>query len=123
MDEPRKKYAQHKANAQRRGIEFDITFEEWWAIWEPRYAERGPYRGQLGMCRTRDEGAYRPGNVRLDTPRNNSREHHVVVSQRQFAQAWDDNPDAADWVRGGSCGGCYLRPDRALMQAQEAESE
>lgn len=69
---PRGRYHIHKTNAEYRGIPFLLTFEEWWSIWEPYWAEDN--YGKLCMCRTNDEGAYEIGNVRIDTWQNNYRE-------------------------------------------------
>jgi hypothetical protein len=70
----RGKYANHKGHATTRGIEFKLTFDEWWELWEPHYAERGT--GRMVMCRTNDEGPYEMGNVRIDTQSNNAMENH-----------------------------------------------
>lgn len=97
--DPYLRYKQHVASAKVRGIEFDLTFPEWWEIWQDRFDQRGPHTGEYVMCRTRDEGAYRPGNVRIDTGANNVKEYQVSSTRRQFAQAWDENPEASDWMR------------------------
>jgi len=78
MNETRAKYNVHKAGANARGIAFDLTFEEWTSIWGQRIKERGHHVGQLGMLRTRDEGGYTVGNVRLGTPRENLQEAAVA---------------------------------------------
>lgn len=106
MDEQRLKYEEHRRNAKKRGIEFEITFEEWKDIWSGKYHMRGPKSGQLGMLRTRDEGAYKAGNVRLGTPKENHQERAVcdLVSR---AQNWrreavvTKQPALADtaWIR------------------------
>ena len=90
--DPLKRYHQHAAHAGERGIEFELTFEEWWAIWEPRYAERGPRRGQFVMCRQRDTGPYAADNVRIDTVSGNAGEAKQV---RRFER--QGNTDAG-WL-------------------------
>lgn len=83
----KRKYAVHKAGAKRRGIDFDMTFEEWWQIWEPRFADRGPRRGNLVMCRRLDAGGYSVGNVRLDTPAGNAADRKAMNAvRRQWAK-------------------------------------
>ena len=57
-----------------RNIGFELTFDEWWAIWEPHYANRGVESGNAVMCRTGDSGPYAVGNVRIDTHSGNTRE-------------------------------------------------
>lgn len=66
---PYGKYVDHRNHARHRGIEFMISFEEWWEMWEPFWDKRGP--GGYVMCRTKDQGPYAVGNVRIDTHRNN----------------------------------------------------
>ena len=69
---PSGRYYVHKVNAGRRKIPFDLTFEEWWSLWEPHWSEDN--YGKLCMCRTKDEGHYSVDNVRIDTWQNNYRE-------------------------------------------------
>lgn len=82
-------YRQQAVNAGRRGVPFELTFDEWWGIWAARYEERGPRRDQLVMCRNRDLGRYEAGNVRLDTPTANAQE---AKRMRQFARQGDSDP-------------------------------
>tara|TARA_R110000851_G_scaffold61962_6_gene142520 strand:+ start:4809 stop:5204 length:396 start_codon:yes stop_codon:yes gene_type:complete len=74
---PRAKYCKQKNHAKTRGIPFNLTFEEWWEMWEPHFRNRGKNVTNLMMCRTGDTGAYEVGNVRLDTPLSNQRERHL----------------------------------------------
>ena len=74
MDITRQKYRQHKSSAKARGIEFSLSFEEWKSIWGQHIAQRGRGADQLGMLRTRDQGGYEVGNVRLGTPKENRQE-------------------------------------------------
>jgi len=69
---PKYKYNAHKRGAMLRGIDFKLTFEEWWSLWEPHWTEN--QQGIVCMCRNNDEGAYEIGNVRIDTWTNNIRE-------------------------------------------------
>lgn len=80
---PRMRYRQHKASAKARGIDFDMTFEEWWAIWEPYYERRGRTVGAMHMCRKADAGGYTVGNVRIDTMEANHAERVRVYLERQ----------------------------------------
>lgn len=63
------RYSQHKANATRRGIEFNLTFEEWSKIWvdSGHQHQRGPKKDQYVMARYGDVGAYAVGNVKIIT--------------------------------------------------------
>lgn len=69
---PEGKFLDQKVGARQRGIEFNLSFEEWWELWEPHWSERG--LGKMVMCRDNDEGPYELGNVRIDTQANNNQE-------------------------------------------------
>jgi hypothetical protein len=79
--DPKKAYLGHIANAKERGIDFKMTFAEWWQLWEPHYEKRGRHSGGLVMCRTRDEGCYEVGNVRIDTVRANAEERGAMYRE------------------------------------------
>lgn len=55
----------HKINAKRRGVEFELTPNQWKAIWfmSGHWRDRGPRMGQFVMCRVGDAGPYAWGNV------------------------------------------------------------
>jgi hypothetical protein len=73
---PRGKFRRHKANAKRRGVPFEMTFEQWWAIWQEsgRWDDRHP--DGFCMCRTEDCGAYAIGNVYIGTKEHNTRDRN-----------------------------------------------
>jgi hypothetical protein len=77
--DPVKAYRAHAVTAGQRGIEFTLSFTEWWGLWEPHYTERGKKVGQKVMCRTRDRGAYEVGNVRIDTVQGNVDERKHIL--------------------------------------------
>lgn len=64
--EQRSKYNLHRRSAEKRGVGFKLSFEEWWSYWEPHYHLRGTKKGCKCMCRTLDKGDYEVGNVRID---------------------------------------------------------
>ena len=74
-----KKYKEQKKAAKRRGIEFKLTFEEWYEWWQQtgHYHERGMYKGQYCMCRINDTGPYELGNIYCDLTSNNTRVAHA----------------------------------------------
>ena len=78
---PKGRFVNHKKNARKLGVEFVMSFEEWWTIWEPHWDGRG--LGKLVMCRTGDEGAYEVGNVRIDSQSNNAKEQQDVRKTRK----------------------------------------
>ena len=111
--EAKLKFQQHRASAKQRGIEFDLTFEEWWVIWEPHFGNRGRSTEQFQMCRTRDEGAYRAGNVRIDTARSNMAEREATMTRRKVMSALPGEESVASaqsWVhRRGHWGMDYFQ--------------
>jgi hypothetical protein len=72
----RQKYSVHKACAKRRGIAFELTFEEWLEIWEAsgHFEERGTRSHQYHMARHGDLGPYAVGNVKIVTASQNAAE-------------------------------------------------
>lgn len=110
FQDPLDAFHSHKAGAKGRGVPFLFTFEQWWELWAPYYHMRGSKRGQLVMCRRNDEGAYEPGNVRIDTAEANAYER-AEVRQRKNTDNGRRLPIAgkrvvanhaadADWMRG-----------------------
>ena len=61
----KKRYREHKWNAECRGIEFCLTFEEWIAIWleSGHLDERGCRSGCYVMARHDDKGPYKVGKI------------------------------------------------------------
>lgn len=76
MATPRGKFSIQKRKAKQRKIPWELSFEEWWSIWEQsgRWDERGPNDGYV-MCRDMDTGPYAVDNVRIDSASNNRREN------------------------------------------------
>lgn len=64
-------YSVQKGQAKSRGIPFELTFEEWWELWEPYWDNRGKGQDNYCMGRYKDEGAYAVGNVSIITCREN----------------------------------------------------
>lgn len=71
-----KKFTDQKSKAKHRGIDFNLTFEEWWSIWEQsgKWNERGIRKGQYVMSRIADQGGYTLDNVMIQTVGDNNRE-------------------------------------------------
>jgi hypothetical protein len=73
MDDPRRAYSQQKYRAKKRGIGFNLSFDQWWDIWK----ESGcyPARGRNGyvMHRKGDRGEYEVGNVEIISATENFR--------------------------------------------------
>ena len=73
---PRGKYSESKRRARQRGIGFDLTFDQWWDIWQSsgHWHERGARKTGYVMRRTGDEGPYAVGNVYIGTHPENAME-------------------------------------------------
>ena len=68
------KYYDHKHNASKRNVDFLLTFDEWWKIWQDsgHWEDRGPHKGQYCMSRYGDIGPYSPTNVFIQLTSNNT---------------------------------------------------
>ncbi len=121
--EARDKYNRHKNSAKQRGIEFDLSFDEWLEIWGDRLSQRGKAAHQFQMCRTRDEGAYRSGNVRIATAAENHSEAGDTRRRRNLIQDWtfdgEDRTDLRDWVHDRHAP--FQNPMHVLMDKQAQE--
>ncbi len=75
MKNAKRDYRQHKRNSALRGIGFDLTFEQWWAIWQQsgQYPNRGRRLGQYVMARKWDSGPYAVDNVEIQQCSENGR--------------------------------------------------
>ena len=65
-----------RKNAKKRGIEFNMAFDEWKTVWldSGKWVLRGRNLGQYVMSRFGDIGAYTLGNVFIGTNTDNTRE-------------------------------------------------
>ncbi len=81
---PRFRYNVQKQTAKRRGIEFLLSFNQWWEIWQGSWEQRGKHKDDLVMCRYGDVGAYEVGNVYLDTVSNNSKLNRELQLRSQY---------------------------------------
>jgi transposase len=77
-DKPTYAYGQQRKNAKFRGIDWEITFYDWWKVWEQsgHWEERGRGGGYC-MCRLNDTGPYAIDNVYIATGRENMRDYWV----------------------------------------------
>ena len=71
-------YMRQRANARGRGILWEISFEDWWSVWQQsgKWEERGREAHQYCMSRKNDDGPYSVENVRIVTMKENSQERH-----------------------------------------------
>lgn len=62
---PQARYAQQRQRALARGIPWELTFDQWMAIWRDsgKFELRGKKTGQYVMARRGDVGPYSESNV------------------------------------------------------------
>lgn len=72
LDEYRIAYFHQRARAKRRGIGFELTFEQWREWWGADIDRRGTRKGDLCMQRIRDTGPYALGNIEKGDAQKNS---------------------------------------------------
>jgi hypothetical protein len=83
-----------RTNANRRGIPFLFTFEEWWAWWQTdnRWANRGMGSGKFVMARKGDKGPYSPENVYCATHLENIKEVPPEIRSDASRRSWKNGP-------------------------------
>lgn len=66
---PTHAYVGQRHSTRKRGIRWNLTFKEWWAVWEMSgmWAKRGKGHGKYCMARIDFTGAYETGNVHIMT--------------------------------------------------------
>lgn len=121
FQDPVKAYRGHAARAGARGIDFKLTFKEWWFYWEPHYEQRGVRAGQKCMCRTGDVGAYEVGNVRIDTVAGNNAERSEVFRSRNLAAGRMPTAHGRRPLVTQAPGDWLLRRKYALLPYEEPE--
>ena len=85
----KRKWQLHRTNAKMRGIEFKLTFEEWFCWWMEtgHYHERGREVGKYVMGRVGDKGAYELGNIECVLANANSTAPHIGKPK---SEAWKE---------------------------------
>jgi hypothetical protein len=85
------KFHHHKNNAIRRGIDFQLTFDEWHNIWlsSGHLADRGRGRNKYCMSRYNDSGPYAIGNVEIKTNQDNFAEVPTEKLGTKGKPAWN----------------------------------
>jgi hypothetical protein len=80
----KRRYNSQKANAKRRGIEWQFTFETWLKFWGDDLYKRGQGHDRLCMQRFGDAGPYHPDNCRKDYPLKNNKTQGVIRRSKNF---------------------------------------
>ena len=115
-DDPRhriillKQYWHFQKNAaRRRGVEFLLTFEEWFKIWDDsgHLPQKGRFKHQYCMSRHGDVGPYAVGNVEIITNEENGRRQappwlgrkHTDATKAKLSVSKIGNDHGATWRR------------------------
>jgi hypothetical protein len=91
-------------DAGRRGIGFELSYEQWLDIWQKsgHLDERGPRKGQYVMARIGDNGSYAVGNVEIITAEQNHKDYfaNVVVTRSAETRVAISDKVKAAWRDG-----------------------
>lgn len=73
--EARRAFQYQRKSADRRGIGWQLSFEQWWRIWSEsgKWEVRGKTKGCYVMARPGDKGPYAVGNVYITTHSDNAK--------------------------------------------------
>ncbi len=93
------RYNDQKRRARARSIEFTLSFDEWYDIWQKsgHWEERGRKKGQYVMSRVGDTGAYAIGNVFIQTHSQNMSDaqtgrkqtpEHIAKVSQAITNSW-----------------------------------
>jgi hypothetical protein len=98
---PRGKFTRQRVAAQRRGVAWELTFDEWYGIWQDsgKWDLRGVGHGHYCMARHGDVGPYSVGNVSIQLS---------AVNSRDGVRAAHKSLVAADWHVGRGRGWTYV---------------
>lgn len=83
MKKTKEQFQNHRQRAKRKGIPFELTFDEWYKIWidSGHYHNKGTKRGQYVMSRYGDKGGYTVDNVHIQTVGENTREAFTTTNK------------------------------------------
>jgi hypothetical protein len=87
MPTPKRLFKMQKYNAERRGIAFNFTYEEWLRWWHyhlgPDWqSKRGKASDKFVMARHADKGPYQLDNVACITFSENSKQRNILNSNK-----------------------------------------
>lgn len=77
---PMGRFRAQKNSARRRGVSWDMTFAEWWQVWQEsgKWEERGRTSSAYVMARFKDDRGYSIGNVYICTSRQNIQDSYIT---------------------------------------------
>lgn len=110
---PRHKFHRQVHHAKTRGIQWLLTFDEWWAIWQAsgKWEMRGRSSGDYVMARRGDVGPYSKENV------------FICLGSENTKQAWDAGripppPSNFGKGRGWTFSPGYRKPYRVIVSGK-----
>lgn len=79
-----KRYDYTQGNANRRGIAFELTFDQWYNWWLSHGIDKNlpSNNSQYCMCRHNDTGPYRLDNIYFATRGQNTKDRHIWNPRR-----------------------------------------
>lgn len=85
---PKRAFTEQRRNAKTRGVGWELSFADWWRIWQEsgHWNERGRGEGYC-MARWGDSGPYSVDNVYICTIGQNFSDHWIVRRQRKTIEA------------------------------------
>lgn len=121
---PRYYFTLQRKSARERGVAWEMTFEEWLAVWveSGKWEQRGRKKGQYVMARHGDVGPYKVGNVSIVTTEQNIREARHSKPSAGYSYRPDKSasrPYAARYA--GKHLGNYATPEEATAAHQAAK--
>lgn len=96
-------YLRQKNNANQRGIEFLLSFQEWTNFWGDDIDRRGSGECDLQMQRIADTGPYALWNIKKGVPKQNSATYSKMCAKRKCEKAAEDLQIALDMMMNEPC--------------------
>ncbi len=107
LRDPYRAFTAQRRGASERGIEWELTFDEWWSVWREYFHMRGRGTNELCMGREKDSGPYAIGNVYLTTHLGNAMDYSKRI---QGAKRRQEEKEERYWGRKPDlCGPCTKR--------------
>lgn len=113
-----KKYRDHKSKAKHRGIDFTLTFDEWWDIWQKsgKWNQRGMFKGSYVMSRNNDKGPYSVDNVKIQSVGENNQEAYDCHRQGPMLGK-KHSPEAIEKMKG------RIGPNKGKILSQDTKNK
>ena len=77
-------YMQQRRSAEYRKIGWEISFADWWRIWQEsgKWEQRGRGKTKYVMARLGDSGPYSENNVYITTQSQNCKDYYAVAENK-----------------------------------------